>query len=136
MSESFVLKIDLDIHPPEEWMAAWERKNEMILGLYGLKPTKVNKKESPRGWHYWYLLHKYLTPEETNKLQFLLGDDHTRVKINMWKIARSVPHWNKLFDRKLWRKDQETITCWFCGNKIPLVVVHGEKEPEEDDRSG
>jgi len=116
----FVLKIDLDLKPPEEWLQAWERKNEVILSLYGLKIKKVNRKETEKGWHYWYLVHRWLPAEEINKLQFLMGDDHTRVIINQWRIKRGIPHWNKLFDRKLWKKDRKFIECWYCGNKIPI----------------
>jgi len=128
----FVLKVDLDIDPPEGWLAAWERKNLLILGQFDIVVKKVNKAKTTKGWHYWYLSKKWLNPEETNKLQFLLGDDHTRVKINAWRIKRGVPHWNKLYDRKLWRKNQEFVECWYCGNRIP-IITKGEKIEQKEE---
>ena len=123
------LKIDLDIKPPEKWLDLWKITRASILADLGIHITDLREKETEKGWHFWIDVDRDLDENTINMLQLLLGDDHTRVRINTWRIQREIPHWNKLFDRKLWRKETKTITCWYCGNKIPIIGFKGgEKE--------
>ena len=123
-----VLKVDIDYKAPEWWLTKWEQTRQDILKHFGLKIVRLTKHETTKGQNYFIEVDSDNIPNEiVNCLQFLLGDDHTRVKINAWRIERGVPHWNKIFDRKLWRKGAETIECWYCGNKIPLIGFKDDK---------
>jgi len=127
-----VLKIDVDYKAPKEWLEAWERTRKFLLEKYcKLAVLRMTKHETTKGQNYFIEIDKELTPEQINYLQFLLGDDHTRVKINAWRIERGIPHWNKIFDRKLWRKGTKIIECFYCGNKIPLIGVEKDGEGKE-----
>lgn len=121
-----VLKIDIDYKAPEVWLELWKATRKGMLSALGYHVIRIVKHETTKGQNYFIEIEKELTPEDTNRLQFLLGDDHTRVKINAWRIERGIPHWNKIFDRKLWRKKAKTVTCWYCGNTIPLIGVEKE----------
>lgn len=124
-----VLKIDIDFKAPEDWLLDWEASRKFLLESYKLTVLRVTRHETTKGQNYFIEIEEDLSPEGINRLQFLLGDDHTRVKINAWRIERGVPHWNKIFDRKLWRKEaKKVITCWYCENKIPLIGMDDEKE--------
>ncbi len=118
-----LLKIDLDIHPPEEWLNEWIDTRKVILKSVGIEPVEISKFKTSRGWHVYIKIDRNVPDKTINKLQFLLGDDTTRVKINQWRIERGIKRWNKLFSRVLYRKKVKAITCYYCGNKIPLFGV-------------
>lgn len=122
-----VLKVDIDYKAPEEWLTYWAETRCLILSKLGYTLKRLTKHETTKGQNYFIEIEEELSPQAINMLQFLLGDDHTRVKINQWRIERGIPHWNKIFDKKLWRKGAKTIECFYCGNKIPLI---GEKDDE------
>lgn len=123
-----VLKVDIDYKAPEAWLVSWEQSRRFMLErFYKLQVLRMVRHDTTKGQNYFIEVDEELTPEDTNRFQFLLGDDHTRVKINGWRIERGVPHWNKIFDRKLWRKEAKVIECWYCGNKIPLIGVENEE---------
>lgn len=118
--EMKLLKLDCDFHPPKEWLTEWIKTRIQLLNslkkyieYYKIFPNK-------RGFHAYFKLRQDVTDEEANKLQFLLGDDHTRVKINQWRIKRKIKHWNKLFHKVLYRRKAKVLTCFYCGNKIPI----------------
>jgi len=115
-----VLKIDLDIKPPDEWMTKWIQTRWAILGALGYPFAGLRMFETKRGLHIYAMLEKDVDDKTANMLQFLLGDDHTRVKINEWRIKKGIKRWNKLFHRVLYRRKAKVIECWYCGNKIPL----------------
>jgi len=126
-----VLKIDLDYKAPEEWLLYWEETRCSMLKNLGYTLKRVKKHITTKGQNYFIEIEEKLSPQATNMLQFLLGDDHTRVKINQWRIERGIPHWNKIFDRKLWRKKAKTVTCYYCGNIIPLIGVENDKHESQ-----
>ena len=115
-----LLKVDLDIHPPEEWLKDWVKTRKAILKKFGLKPEYIKIFKTKRGLHIYIKINQELSDIQINKLQFLLGDDCTRVKINNWRIERGVPYWNKLFSKVLYRKKSKVVECYYCGNVIPL----------------
>ena len=115
-----LLKIDLDIHPPKDWLDQWITTRITLLQMLGHRVKAYRIFKTKRGYHIYFTLVRDVSDMEANKLQFLLGDDHTRVKINQWRIKRGIPHWNKLFHKVLYRKKAKVITCWYCGNKIPV----------------
>lgn len=115
-----MLKIDMDIKPTKEWLEEWLKSRIHIISLQGYTVEKTRKFETRRGYHIYITLYNDLPDELINKLQFLCGDDHTRVKINQWRIKRKVKRWNKLFHRVLYRRKAKALTCYYCGNKIPV----------------
>ena len=125
-----VLKVDIDYKPPKEWLVLWESTRRGMLKAFDYSIMRVVKHETTKGQNYFIEIKEELTPEEMNMLQFLLGDDHTRVKINAWRIERGFKRWNKIFDRKLWKKGVKVVKCWYCGNRIPLIRVEGQRLAE------
>ena len=125
-----VLKIDIDFKAPKPWRHVWSATRFGILKDLGFNVIHFKEIESSRGFNYFIRLDKDIDDETVNMLQFLLGDDHTRVKINAWRIERGVKRWNKIFDRKIYRKDAKTIDCWYCGNKImiPKEILKCQKK--------
>jgi len=115
-----ILKIDLDIHPPKEWLDDWIRTRKMICWSMLYQVEAIDVFETTRGLHVYIRVKQKLKDEEINWIQFLLGDDHTRVKINQWRIKRGMKHWNKLFHKVLYRKKAQVVECFYCGNKIPI----------------
>ena len=102
-----VLKVDLDWIPPENWFKEWISTRKKILEhmeiyLYG---AKWRQSSSGKGLHIWFYVttQKRLGDEDINRLQFLCGDDITRVKINYLRNKRGVKEWNKLFSKVLWK---------------------------------
>jgi len=114
------LKIDIDLQPPEKWLKLWIETRLKMLKDIGYTPFDYDIFKTTRGIHIYISLNKDLPDETINMLQFLCGDDPTRVKINQWRIKRKIPHWNKLFHEVKYRKKVKTITCYYCGNKIPI----------------
>ena len=102
-----VLKIDLDYKPDKMWRAIWKYTRCIILAELKHYVKEIFEHETARGYHYYIHLYKDVSPETANALQFLCGDDHTRVKINQWRIERGVKHWNKMFHRVLWRRKRK-----------------------------
>lgn len=121
-----VLKMDIDFLPEESWMKLYKETRVMMLESLGFKLVEIiEHKSSYKGIHiFMHIEGRELSSKEINMLQWIVGnDDHTRCKINAWRIERGILHWNKIFDRKLFRKKAKTITCFYCGNIIPLIGV-------------
>ena len=115
-----VLKLDLDFKPPKEWLTEWMQTRWLMLEKLGHPMDETKTFPTKRGLHIYVKLQKDVDAETANKLQFLLGDDHTRVKINQWRIKRGIKRWNKLFHKVLYRRKAKVLTCYYCGNKIPV----------------
>jgi len=115
-----LLKIDLDFKPPREWIDLWLTTRFVMLSELGYKVERMSVFKTKRGVHIYIKLKEDVDDETANLLQFLCGDDASRVKINMWRIQRGIPFWNKLFERKIYTKRHKYITCYYCGNKIPI----------------
>ena len=93
---------------------------------------RIRERESTRGRNFFITIRENVDDETINMLQFLLGDDHTRVKINEWRIDRGVKNWNKIFTRKIYRKRTEMIECWYCGNQIPMPKLEEEEVSKDE----
>ena len=108
-----LLKIDIDHKEPfEKWKDEWIETRKKLLEFLGFKVEymEIYKSGSGRGYHVYIKIDKELPDEEINKLQFLLGDDQTRVVIAMRRIERGVKYWNVLFSKVLWkRSDKEDL---------------------------
>ena len=116
-----MLKIDIDFKPPKPWLEEWIETRRNMLEHLGYEIERISIFDTKRGIHAYIKIKQKISDEETNKLQFLLGDDHTRVKINQWRIKRGIKRWNKLFHRVLYRKKRKTVKCWYCGHEIPII---------------
>jgi len=115
-----MLKIDLDVRPATQLLSEWIRTRKVLLKELGYTPKSIDWFETKRGYHVYILLEVDVSDAEANILQFLLGDDHTRVKINFWRIEHKVKRWNKLFHDVLYRRKAKVLTCHYCGNRIPV----------------
>jgi len=102
------LKLDWDYPIPKAWVRRWKLYKTAMLEGMGYKVKRVTIKPSPSkkgGKHVWIAI----TPSPENDmeklfLEWLLGDQQTRVWINMLRIKRGVKKWDKLFTRHLWIK--------------------------------
>jgi len=88
------LKVDKDLRFDRYWDDAiedYKRAIKAILEEFGYPVIKINHSvsSSGRGLHFWVLIDSEdgISDEEKNKLQFLLGDDETRVMINHKRIS-------------------------------------------------
>jgi hypothetical protein len=115
-----VLKIDVDYLPNDYWLNKWIKTRKFILERLNCKVLRTNIFKTKRGFHAYFVIDRKLSDVSMNMLQFLLGDDATRVKINEWRIKRKIKRWNKLFSKVLFRKKAKVVKCWYCGNIIPL----------------
>ncbi|MBA7698390.1 hypothetical protein ES703_107067 [subsurface metagenome] len=93
-------------------------------------------KSSKRGHHIYIKLCEDVSDIDANYLQFLCGDDMTRVKINLWRIKRGVKRWNKLFHKVLYRKKAKALTCYYCGNRIPVPDKWFKENDKDDQKDG
>lgn len=128
-----MLKVDLDYKAPEKWLLVWEISRRNMLKTFGYSIMRMVRHNTTKGQNYFIEIAEELAPETINMLQFLMGDDATRVKINSWRIERGYQDWNKIFDRKLWRKNQKTIECFYCGNIIPLISYEPPKNGKDEE---
>ena len=107
-----IFKVDVDIKVPDSWLKNWIKTRKAILKSLGFKVKNIKVVDSSlRGFHTYILAEtkKKLSPTECNMVQFLLGDDTSRVLINQRRIARGID-WrtgNKLFSDVLWRKKEK-----------------------------
>jgi phosphopantetheine adenylyltransferase len=112
-----ILKIDLDVRldTHKEILEEYIKVCKFILeNFYKLHIRKIIVRNSnKRGHHIWIHLHEYLDDATINKLQFMLGDDRTRWKINQIRIERGIKRWNILFTDVLWEK-AKTEPCKSC----------------------
>ena len=105
-----VLKIDLDIKPPEDWLNEWLETRRLILFSKGLDVAKIYRHETERGWHIWIHLSQPISFDEAMKLQFLLGDDHQRVYFTLQRrgFTKFKHLFNILFSKKLKQEEAES----------------------------
>lgn len=118
MKTTRMLKIDVDIKMNDRLMQRWLLTRRAILKSLGYVHCRVEPFTTKHGKHFYIRLSGDVTAKEANELQFMLGDDQTRVKINTKRIKRGVAHWNKLFHHVLYRKRPKTLACPVCDNTI------------------
>lgn len=135
-TESNILKVDLDFEPDESWLKIWVETRRLILRHYGIKIVKILPHKSSRGTNFFIHIDRELDSMERLLFQFLLGDDATRCKINKWRIERGIQNWNKLFSRKIYRKNARYIECQYCGNKIMIPKALRGRLNEQNDKIG
>jgi len=108
-SETFqVVKIDLDIVPPDDWLNEWIETRKNILFFAGYDVTKIRMHPSKHGLHFWFHLDAAVGYDILMKLQFLCGDDPKRVWFGLQRrgFVRFRGLFNILFNKK-WSLKEE-----------------------------
>jgi len=107
----YTLHMDWDWNPPQKWRQAWETHTKAMLEYFQLVVDRIIMKQSDRrkgrGQHIWIHIQsrRKLSEDDINMLQWLCGDDLTRVRINRLRTRRGLKGWwNKLYDHIVWRK--------------------------------
>lgn len=97
-----VLKVDLDIKPPAEWITEWIETREIILSHFALEVKKVRYVPTKHGWHFWFHIDLEVNYDSMMMLQFMLGDDHNRCYFGLQRkgFKRFRGLFNLLFDKK------------------------------------
>jgi hypothetical protein len=130
-SLKYVLTVDHDVRFDKwGWKETYERAVKASLEALGFKVSKIISKTSSsrRGLHYWIHIEapNKLTDEQMNMLQFIAGDDRTRVRINQLRIKRGIQKfWNKCFDHVTYTKpiDEKCLKC-----KLRRTILEMAKE--------
>lgn len=111
MVHEYVLHCDWDWNPSKKWVRIWHQAKTAMLESLGFIVDRIIMKPSDRGRgrgrHIWIHIQsrRKLSEDEVNMLQWLCGDDVTRVRINRFRTRRGMKRfWNKLFDHIIWRK--------------------------------
>jgi len=108
----YVFKIDKDRKLTFDlFKEDWIKMVETVLSNYGLKVVDVVIKESPskRGYHIWVHAEGEveLKPIDIAKIQYIIGDDETRSYLAVLRIERGIAHWNKMFDKIIWKREDD-----------------------------
>jgi len=107
----YVFKIDKDNKLPfDKFKKDWLNLVRDILEKEKLKLVDVVVKESPskRGYHIWVHAEgkRKLKNMDFVRIQYLLGDDETRAYLAIKRIERGIRHWNKMFSKIVWKRDE------------------------------
>ena len=108
------IKIDLDYYPDIRSLELFIDTRAKMLRDLGYRLARYTYALTARGAHIYYILEDDLGPEDTVKLQWLLGDDPVRTRINMYRARRgTIPRLNKLFDHADYRRppSKECLRC-------------------------
>jgi len=108
----YVFKIDKDRKLTFDlFKEDWIKMVETVLSNYGLKVVDIVIKESPskRGYHIWVHAEGEveLKPIDIAKIQYIIGDDETRSYLAVLRIERGIAHWNKMFDKIIWKREDD-----------------------------
>jgi len=96
-----LLKIDLDLKPSKQLLLKWIETRKLILRYLKLTPTSMKITESNKGLHIFIRVKEKLSPKKLAETQFLLGDDHLRSSLNLWRSnSKLFTEFNVLFDHK------------------------------------
>jgi len=132
MERRYILKIDLDEHLIKKWKKEWIKTRKAILKCMNFRVVDITIKDSPsgRGHHIWieFRATRNVSDAELNKMQWLCGDDATRVQINIWRIKRGVTFWNKLFSEVIWKRKSQNNYCKHCKILTLVRVICEENE--------
>jgi hypothetical protein len=94
-----VLKIDKDCIVSEDWQGNYVRVVRMVCSLFDVTVTQIRSCPSRmKGMHYYIHIKPPVDGGFANELQWLLGDDCSRVDFNRARIESGLREWNKLFE--------------------------------------
>lgn len=137
-----IFKIDLDNKLIEEdgWEEKWIETRKSILKIMGFKLIDYIRKPSQyrdprtkemikgRGFHQWFHCEgPEITEEEKVKIQWLLGDCSGRAWLNLVRVRRGVPLWNKIFSFVFYKKPPSK-KCLECGLRRRIIELSGERK--------
>ena len=101
MEYSNVVLVDIDIKLHSELLKKFIETRKLILNFLGYAVTKINYTETDKGMHFWFHLAKPVDKYTLWELQFLLGDDHNRVRYNLMRLELDTfDKFNVLFNKK------------------------------------
>ena len=101
------LKVDMDWRPPEDWMKEWHFEANWLLLHQGAHIKKRVVQLSKHGYHIRFCLGYEIGDEMALWLQFLLGDDRVRCKLNYGRWMSGIEDWNKLWKCKVGRDNEK-----------------------------
>lgn len=111
-----ILKVDIDL-PWELFQKIkkdWEETRALVFIHFNLTVKDIVYQKSQNGKvHVWIHIesHRPLTPLEKATIQFLLGDDHNRSRLNFERALRTpnkFDSFNILFSKKVVKKHGES----------------------------
>jgi hypothetical protein len=123
-----ILHLDWDFRPTKHWIRTWLDTIVNTYQFLGYKVEEIIMKRRGRGFHIWIKLttNKAFSEDEVNMLQWIGGDDITRVRVNRYRTRRNMKMmWNKIFSHVIWRKPLPK-NCQKCH------IVKTLRELEED----
>jgi hypothetical protein len=96
-----IAKIDIDILMDEPLLSKFIETRLAILKALKYTCRTYRIKRTEKGYHFWFRIDEKLGPRERADLQFLLGDDQSRVRFNYLRIeANCFDDFNALFSKK------------------------------------
>jgi len=115
MDRTTVLKLDNDFKAPREWIEKFiETRRRLLEEILGYRVKKILWCYSNKGLHFWIWVEGELKPDEIVLLQWLLGDDPVRCRINYYRLLDGlIPRFNILFSEvKYYRPpDDRCLKC-------------------------
>jgi len=99
----YILKVDVDVKMTPQYFKLFLKTRIAILKALKLKVIKINWCETEKGYHFWFHVSSRdkLNDFDRCMIQFLLGDDHNRVRYNMLRVGFDVfSEFNCLFSGK------------------------------------
>ena len=97
------LKVDMDWRPPESWLGSWFIAAEQICESYLNSIVQWHTTKTKHGFHIRGILETPIPDKTALFLQFLLGDDRVRCKLNYGRWKAGIKDWNKLWKCKVGR---------------------------------
>jgi len=94
-----LLKIDKDCFVDRDWIDDYIKVVVTTCERFGAGVLSIKTcKSKMKGLHFYVLVSPSMEAGLANKLQWLLGDDSTRVDFNRARIESGLNEWNKLFE--------------------------------------
>jgi hypothetical protein len=93
-----VLKVDKDCHVSSQLEREWVRVALVILRICHESVEWIKGTRTHHGRHYYIKIDPPVDAHTANDLQYLLGDDASRVDYNRARIISRLEEWNKLFE--------------------------------------
>ena len=95
------IKIDMDWRPPEGYLEHYRNLIITVLHQWAIFDFTVEREKSKHGWHFVIKIDDEIEDEICLLLQFILGDDRTRCRLNYARWKAKIPDLNKLFKGKI-----------------------------------
>ncbi len=126
----YILLIDIDTKLLKLWKTPYEKTRKVILKEMQLMIEEIILKPSDKkGYHYYFhVWGKSMSSKDLNMIQYLMGDDTTRVWINHIRLGRGIKKWNKMFAKVIYRKPPAK-PCPVC-RKTLGILKDLDKEPK------